>query len=142
MRQLTSRKQTTRVRCLRDALPCPALPGPALFWPLLPFGPAEAPWPACLPACPPGTQSRTSHGNSTTHSPKPLGLPLHHDPAVVTGVQVHNWGQRFDDGSPNLEFVAPSSVCVVVNGETTHLDLHAIPVSGGQGARGAGLMEG
>ena len=52
-------------------------------------------------------------------------------------VQVHNWGQRFDDGSPNLEFVAPSSVYVVVNGETTHIDLHAIPVSGGQGACGA-----
>ena len=47
--------------------------------------------------------------------------------AVVTGVQIHNWGERFDDDSPNLEFVAPSSVYVVVDGEKTHVDLGAMP---------------
>jgi hypothetical protein len=50
--------------------------------------------------------------------------------AVVAGVQIHNWGTRFDDDSPNLEFVAPTSVYVVVNGEKTHLDLTAMPVGG------------
>lgn len=28
--------------------------------------------------------------------------------AVVTGVQIHNWGAKFDDPSPNLEYVAPT----------------------------------
>ncbi|KAL4520247.1 hypothetical protein Ndes2526B_g01226 [Nannochloris sp. 'desiccata'] len=53
--------------------------------------------------------------------------PKKADYAVVTGVQIHNWGTRFDDESPNLEFVAPQSVYVVVNGEKTHLDLNAMP---------------
>jgi len=53
--------------------------------------------------------------------------PKKADYAVVTGVQIHNWGTRFDDESPNLEFVAPQSVYVVVNGEKTHLDLNAVP---------------
>ena len=44
-------------------------------------------------------------------------------------VQIHNFGRSFDDDSPNLEFVAPCSVYVVVNGERTNLDLSAIPVS-------------
>nr|AXF41556.1 LCI70 protein [Chlorella sp. ArM0029B] len=46
---------------------------------------------------------------------------------LVTGVQVHSWGGQFDDDSPNLEFVAPTSVYVVVNGEKAHLDLSALP---------------
>jgi hypothetical protein len=31
------------------------------------------------------------------------------DYAVVTGVQIHNWGTSFEDDSPNMEFVAPTS---------------------------------
>lgn len=27
---------------------------------------------------------------------------------MVTGVQIHNWGAKFDDPSPNLEYVAPT----------------------------------
>jgi hypothetical protein len=27
------------------------------------------------------------------------------DYAVVTGVQIHNWGTNFEDNSPNMEFV-------------------------------------
>ena len=46
----------------------------------------------------------------------------------MTGVQIHNWGAKFDDDSPNLEFVAPTSVYVVVNGEKTYLDLNSMPV--------------
>jgi hypothetical protein len=53
--------------------------------------------------------------------------PRRADYAVVTGVQVHNWGARFDDDSPNLEFVAPVSVYVVVNGEKTHINLNTMP---------------
>ena len=26
----------------------------------------------------------------------------------MTGVQIHNWGAKFDDPSPNLEYVAPT----------------------------------
>ena len=54
--------------------------------------------------------------------------PSNADYAVVTGVQIHNWGAEFDDSSPNLEFVAPASVYVVVGGERTYLDLSSIPV--------------
>ena len=44
-------------------------------------------------------------------------------------VQIHNFGLSFDDDSPNLEFVAPCSVYVVVHGERTNIDLNTIPVS-------------
>ena len=44
-------------------------------------------------------------------------------------MQIHNWGTNFEDDSPNLEFVAPTSVYVVVNGEKTYVDLAALPVS-------------
>ncbi len=54
--------------------------------------------------------------------------PSNADYAVVTGVQIHNWGAEYDDSSPNLEFVAPASVYVVVGGERTYLDLSSIPV--------------
>lgn len=50
------------------------------------------------------------------------------DYAVVTGVQIHNWGPEFDDESPNLEFVAPCSIYVVIRGERTYLDVTSIPV--------------
>jgi len=54
--------------------------------------------------------------------------PSKADYAVVTGVQIHNWGVDFDDEDPNLEVIAPSSVYVVVNGECTYIDLSTIPV--------------
>lgn len=53
--------------------------------------------------------------------------PRKADYAVITGVQIHNWGARFDDESPNLEFVAPTNVYVVVNGEKTEIDLCSMP---------------
>jgi hypothetical protein len=53
--------------------------------------------------------------------------PRKADYAVITGVQIHNWGYTFDDESPNLEFVAPTTVYVVVNGERTRIDLCAMP---------------
>ncbi|KAI3429492.1 hypothetical protein D9Q98_005581 [Chlorella vulgaris] len=53
--------------------------------------------------------------------------PAQADYAVITGVQVHNWSKDFEDDSPNLEFVAPTAVYVVVDGQTTHLDLSAVP---------------
>ncbi|KAL4439983.1 hypothetical protein ABPG75_002984 [Micractinium tetrahymenae] len=49
------------------------------------------------------------------------------DYAVITGVQIHNWAHNFEDDSPNMEFVAPTSAYVVVNGVKTHLDLSAVP---------------
>jgi hypothetical protein len=53
--------------------------------------------------------------------------PTKADYAVVTGVQIHNWGTTFDDESPNLEFVAPAQVYVVVNGFKTYIDLNTMP---------------
>jgi hypothetical protein len=49
------------------------------------------------------------------------------DYAVITGVQVHNWGEKFDNGEPNLEIVAPTKMAVVINGEKTELDLASMP---------------
>jgi len=49
------------------------------------------------------------------------------DYAVVTGVQIHNWGEKFDNEEPNLEMVAPTKVMVVVNGEKTVIDLKSLP---------------
>lgn len=53
--------------------------------------------------------------------------PRRADYAVITGVQIHNWGSVFDDESPNLEFVAPTSVYAVVSGEKTYLDFSSVP---------------
>ncbi|PSC70098.1 low-CO2 inducible [Micractinium conductrix] len=49
------------------------------------------------------------------------------DYAVITGVQVHNWAFDFEDDSPNLEFVFPTSTYVVVDGNKTHIDIAAMP---------------
>ncbi|KAI7838860.1 hypothetical protein COHA_007383 [Chlorella ohadii] len=54
--------------------------------------------------------------------------PKKADYAVITGVQIHNWANSFEDDSPNLEFVAPTAAYVVVNGVKTHVDLSAVPV--------------
>jgi len=53
--------------------------------------------------------------------------PKKADYAVVAGVQIHNWSTDFEDGNPNLEWVAPSKLYAVVNGETTYLDISKIP---------------
>ncbi|CAK0781496.1 hypothetical protein CVIRNUC_005388 [Coccomyxa viridis] len=53
--------------------------------------------------------------------------PSQADYAVISGVQIHNWGQSFDNQSPNLEYIAPSTVYTVVAGERTYLDLNSIP---------------
>jgi hypothetical protein len=55
--------------------------------------------------------------------------PLPPSPPVITGIQIHNWAPDFEDDSPNLEFLAPTAVYVVVGGRKTHLDLSAMPVS-------------
>lgn len=54
--------------------------------------------------------------------------PAKADYAVVTGVEIHNYGTSFDDAEPNLEFVWPTNCYVVINGEKTYLDLDSIPV--------------
>ena len=39
------------------------------------------------------------------------------DYAIVTGIQIHNWGADFQDGTPILEFVLPSTCYAVVDGK-------------------------
>ncbi|CAL8468509.1 g8049 [Coccomyxa elongata] len=53
--------------------------------------------------------------------------PRKADYAVISGIQIHSWGEKFDDEAPNLEFIAPCSVYCVVAGERTYLDLFTIP---------------
>ncbi len=55
--------------------------------------------------------------------------PAKADYAVVTGVQIHTWGQEFDGAEPNLEWVAPVSVYVVKGGKKSFIDLTSFPVS-------------
>ncbi|WIA17915.1 hypothetical protein OEZ85_009409 [Tetradesmus obliquus] len=49
------------------------------------------------------------------------------DFAVVAGIQIHNWAGDDAQGEPNLEFIAPSKVYVVVGGVTTVLDIMQLP---------------
>ncbi|EIE22504.1 hypothetical protein COCSUDRAFT_16853 [Coccomyxa subellipsoidea C-169] len=53
--------------------------------------------------------------------------PRKADYAVISGIQIHSWGEQFDDAAPNLEYIAPCSVYCVVAGERTYLDLFTIP---------------
>jgi len=53
--------------------------------------------------------------------------PANADYAIVTGVQIHNWSDTYDDAEPNMEFVAPTKVSVVVDGERSELDLSKMP---------------
>ena len=46
----------------------------------------------------------------------------------MTGVQIHNWSDKYDDETPNLEFVAPTKVSVIIDGKRTELDLSKMPV--------------
>ncbi len=50
--------------------------------------------------------------------------PATADYAVITGVQIHNWGKELsDNGDASIEFVAPAKAYTVVNGLTTYIDL-------------------
>uniref|UniRef100_A0A061SLV5 Low-co2 inducible protein n=1 Tax=Tetraselmis sp. GSL018 TaxID=582737 RepID=A0A061SLV5_9CHLO len=53
--------------------------------------------------------------------------PSEADYAIVTGIQVHSTGLEFDNDEPNLEYVTPSTVSVVVKGERVNLDLSYLP---------------
>lgn len=50
--------------------------------------------------------------------------PATSDYAVITGVQIHNWGKELsEDGDASIEFVAPAKAYTVVNGLKTYIDL-------------------
>lgn len=45
------------------------------------------------------------------------------DYVVISGVQIHSWGQDFEDASPNMEFICPLKTYAVVDGERTDFDV-------------------
>lgn len=53
--------------------------------------------------------------------------PAKADYAIITGVQIHNWADDYDNEEPNFEFIAPTKVCVVIDGKRTDIDLEKIP---------------
>ncbi|KAG2486879.1 hypothetical protein HYH03_014473 [Edaphochlamys debaryana] len=54
--------------------------------------------------------------------------PATSDYAVITGVQIHNWGKELtEDGDSSIEFVAPAKCYAVVNGLKTYIDLPQVP---------------
>mmetsp|Transcript_65299 Transcript_65299/g.206269 ORF Transcript_65299/g.206269 Transcript_65299/m.206269 type:complete len:192 (-) Transcript_65299:323-898(-) len=52
--------------------------------------------------------------------------PSEADYAVVTGIQVHSWGDSYHDLHPNLEYVQPCSLYVVNQGKRTDIDIQTI----------------
>mmetsp|Transcript_27609 Transcript_27609/g.65507 ORF Transcript_27609/g.65507 Transcript_27609/m.65507 type:complete len:417 (+) Transcript_27609:136-1386(+) len=61
-------------------------------------------------------------------------IPLAVDPekadyAIVTGVQIHNTGMDYAGEEPNLEFIQPTTVSVVMSGERVDLDLSFLPAA-------------
>lgn len=48
------------------------------------------------------------------------------DYAVVTGIQIHNWANTFEDEQPNLEFIQPCRMYVVMEGVKTEVDIHKV----------------
>jgi hypothetical protein len=50
------------------------------------------------------------------------------DYAVITGIQIHNWAVEYDSEEPNLEWVEPRCVYVVVDGQKQALDLSQVSV--------------
>jgi len=49
------------------------------------------------------------------------------DYAVVTGIQIHNWVDHFEDGEePNLDYMKPSKCYTVINGIRKDLDLNSV----------------
>lgn len=47
------------------------------------------------------------------------------DYAVITGVQIHNWGSD-KTGAPTLEFIAPTTGYVVIDGKRVDLELQKV----------------
>ncbi|PNH07267.1 hypothetical protein TSOC_006278 [Tetrabaena socialis] len=54
--------------------------------------------------------------------------PATADYAVITGIQIHNWGKELtEEGDASIEFVAPAKAYTVVNGLKTYIDLPQVP---------------
>jgi hypothetical protein len=51
--------------------------------------------------------------------------PQKADFAIITGVQIHSYGHTLDEWHPNMEYICPTSMTVVVNGVATKVDLIA-----------------
>jgi hypothetical protein len=75
-----------------------------------------------------GSWNHLRHNHSVQCSASSADQELQTPAAVVTGIQIHNWGQEFDGSEPNLEYVAPVNVYVVVDGKKTYLNLSEMPV--------------
>lgn len=45
------------------------------------------------------------------------------DFAIITGVQIHNYGHTLDEWHPNMEYICPTSMKVVVNGRGVDINL-------------------
>ena len=45
------------------------------------------------------------------------------DFAVVTGVQIHSYGHTLDEWHPNMEYICPTRMTIVVNGQRTDVNL-------------------
>ena len=54
--------------------------------------------------------------------------PSKADYAVFTGIQIHNWSDKFEDDEPNFEFIMPGKSYVVVQGKKKEIDLSSISV--------------
>ncbi len=103
-----------------SALPCPTSSRPVhslLFHPL-------APYTVCLRfSRTPQVAERTITDDLEYLIEKAVD-PATADYAVITGVQIHNWGKELsDNGDASIEFVAPAKAYTVVNGLKTYIDL-------------------
>ena len=45
------------------------------------------------------------------------------DFAIVTGVQIHSYGHTLDEWHPNMEYICPTRMTIVVNGQRTDVNL-------------------
>lgn len=45
------------------------------------------------------------------------------DFAIITGIQIHSYGHTLDEWHPNMEYIMPSTMTVVVNGQRTDVNL-------------------
>lgn len=52
--------------------------------------------------------------------------PAKADYAVFTGIQIHNWSDKFEDDEPNFEFIMPSKSYVVIQGKKKEIDISSI----------------
>jgi len=51
--------------------------------------------------------------------------PSKADFAILTGVQIHSYGHTLDEWHPNMEYICPTSMTVVTNGQAQKIDLVA-----------------